>query len=75
MGTSGKPLEQLIYGKVCNVEVWRQRVASRGIDLICPYRKNRMRNLRCLATPWECYITMYRAFLHVTCLLIALRPL
>jgi transposase len=40
----GRPRKRpvrLIYDKACDSDPLRQRLAKRGIDLICPHRKNR----------------------------------
>lgn len=40
----GRPRQRpvrLIYDKACDSDPLRQRLAKRGIDLICPHRKNR----------------------------------
>jgi transposase len=100
-GRPRKRPERLIYDKACDSDALRKRLAKRGIDLICPHRKNRKKpplqdgrklrrykrrwkvertfawlgNFRRLVVRWERYITMYRAFVHVACLLITLRQL
>jgi hypothetical protein len=43
-GGRGRPRkgpERLIYDKACASEALRMRLAKRGIDVICPHRKNR----------------------------------
>jgi transposase len=45
-GGRGRPRkrpERLIYDKACDADPLRKRLARRGIDLICPHRKNRKR--------------------------------
>jgi transposase len=40
----GRPRKRpvrLIYDKACDSDALRKRLARRGIDLICPHRKNR----------------------------------
>jgi transposase len=100
-GRPRKRPERLIYDKACDADALRKRLARRGIELICPHRKNRTKaplqdgrklrrykrrwkvertfawlgNVRRVVVRWERYITMYRAFFHVACLLITLRQL
>jgi transposase len=45
-GRPRKRPERLIYDKACDSDALRTRLAKRGIDLICPHRKNRTRPLR-----------------------------
>jgi len=33
--------ERLLYNKACDSDMLRNRLAKRGIDLICPHRRNR----------------------------------
>jgi hypothetical protein len=40
-GRPRKRPKRLIYDKACDADPWRKRLAKRGIDLICPHRKNR----------------------------------
>jgi transposase len=40
-GRPRKRPERLIYDKACDADALRKRLARRGIDLICPHRKNR----------------------------------
>jgi transposase len=43
-GGRGRPRkrpERLIYDKACDSDALRKRLARRGIELICPHRKNR----------------------------------
>lgn len=43
---SGRPREKmprLIYDRACDSDPLRNRLAERGIDLICPHRKNRVK--------------------------------
>lgn len=42
-GRPRKRPERLIYDKACDSDALRQRLAKRGIDLICPHRKNRVK--------------------------------
>lgn len=35
--------DQLIYDKAADCDALRDRLAERGVDLICPHRKNRVR--------------------------------
>jgi transposase len=39
-GRPRKRPERLIYDKACDSDALRQRLTKRGIDLICPHRKN-----------------------------------
>jgi transposase len=100
-GRPRKRPERLLYDKACDADALRKRLARRGIELICPPRKNwtkaplqdgrKLRryqrrwkverpfawlgNVRRVVVRWERDITMYRAVLHVACLLITLRQL
>jgi transposase len=40
-GRPRKRPERRIYDKACDADALRKRLARRGIDLICPHRKNR----------------------------------
>jgi transposase len=40
-GRPRKRPERLIYDKACDADALRKRLARRGIDLMCPHRKNR----------------------------------
>jgi transposase len=40
-GRPRKRPERLIYDKACDSDALRTRLARRGIELICPHRKNR----------------------------------
>jgi transposase len=42
-GRPRKRPERLIYDRACDADPLRKRLARRGIDLICPHRKNRKR--------------------------------
>jgi transposase len=35
--------ERLIYDKACDSDPLRQRLARRGVELICPHRRNRVK--------------------------------
>lgn len=100
-GRPRKNPKRVIYDKACDADPLRKRLARRGIDLICPHRRNRVKpplqdgrklrrykrrwkvertfawlgNYRRLVVRWEYNMTVYRAFFHVACLLIALRQL
>ncbi len=59
----GRPRQKparLIYDKAADADALRQRLRSRGIDLICPHRRNRKRaslqdgrKLRCYKRRWK----------------------
>lgn len=98
-GRPRKNPPRLIYDKAADSDPLRDRLAKRGIDLICPHRENRKKpkkqdgrklrrykrrwkiersiawiaNFRRLVVRYERHITMFYAFVHVACLLIALR--
>lgn len=100
-GRPRKNPPRLIYDKAADSDPLRDRLAKRGIDLICPHRANRKKpkrqdgrklrrykrrwkiersiawiaNFRRLVVRYERQITMFYAFVHVACLLIALRQL
>jgi transposase len=42
-GRPRKRPERLIYDKACDSDALRGQLAKRGIELICPHRKNRKR--------------------------------
>lgn len=98
-GRPRKNPKRLIYDQAADSAPLRDRLAKRGIELICPHRKNRRKpkrqdgrklrrhkrrwkieraigwigNFRRLVVRYEREITMFFAFVHVACLLIALR--
>jgi transposase len=98
-GRPRKNPPRLIYDKAADSDPLRNRLARRGIDLICPHRTNRTKpkrqdgrklrrykrrwkiertigwiaNFRRLVVRYERKISMFCAFVHVACLLIALR--
>jgi transposase len=42
----GRPRQnptRVVYDKACDSDAWRQRLAKRGIDLICPHRRKRVK--------------------------------
>ena len=93
--------ERLILDRGYDSDPLRGRLAGRGIEMICPHRRNRKKpktqdgrplrrykrrwkvertfawlgNFRRLVVRYERYLSMYRAFFHVACLLITLRQL
>ena len=98
-GRPRKNPKRLIYDKAADSDPLRSRLAHRGIELICPHRRNRTKpkrqdgrklrrykrcwkieraiawiaNFRRLVVRYERQITMFYAFVHVACLLIAVR--
>jgi transposase len=42
-GRPRKKPERVIYDKACDADPLRQRLAKRGIELICPHRRNRVK--------------------------------
>jgi transposase len=100
-GRPRKNPTRLIYDKAADSDPLRDRLAKRGIELICPHRVNRTKpkrqdgrklrrykrrwkiersiawiaNFRRLVVRYERKITMFYAFVHVACLLIAVRQL
>jgi transposase len=42
-GRPRKNPERVIYDKACDSDALRKRLAKRGIELICPHRKNRVK--------------------------------
>ena len=93
--------ERLIADRAYDSDPLRRRLKQRGIQLICPHRKNRSKaptqdgralrryrrrwkiertfawlgNFRRLVVRYERRLSMYNAFFHVACLIIALRHL
>jgi len=91
----------LIADRAYDSDPLRDRLADRGIDLICPHRKSRkkakrqdgrklrryrrrwivertiawLQNFRRIMVRWEHKLLMYRAFVHMACLMIVLRKL
>jgi transposase len=100
-GRPRKNPTRLVYDKAADSDPLRDRLAKRGIELICPHRVNRTKpkrqdgrklrrykrrwkieraiawiaNFRRLVVRYERKITMFYAFVHVACLLIAVRQL
>jgi transposase len=100
-GRPRKNPRRIIADKGYDSDALRNRLARRGIDLICPYRKNKRRwprydgrkmrrykrrwtvertigwfqNFRRLTTRYDRSLTIYSAFFHMACLIIALRQL
>jgi transposase len=42
-GRPRKKPERVIYDKACDSDLLRQRLAKRGIELICPHRRHRVK--------------------------------
>ena len=100
-GRPRKRMPRLIADKGYDSDPLRKRLKQRGIDLICPHRRNRTKpklqdarklrryrrrykiertfawlgNFRRLVVRYDRLITVYRAFFHLACLMIALRQL
>jgi transposase len=98
-GRPRKNPKRLIYDKAADSDALRDRLQRRGMELICPHRKNRRKpkrqdgrklrrykrrwkiersiawiaNFRRLVVRYERKITMFYAFVHVACLMIAVR--
>ena len=99
---AGRPrsrFPRLIYDRAADSDPLRDRLAKRGIDLICPHRKNRKKpkrqdgrklrrykrryriertigwlsSFRRLVTRYERKSSMFRAFVHLACMLITVR--
>ena len=90
---------RLIYDRAADSDRLRDRLAQRGIDLICPHRINRIKpkrqderklrrykrryiiertiawlsSFRRLVTRYERKVKMFRAFVHLACMMITLR--
>ena len=43
LGRPRQKPERVIYDKACDLDALRQRLATRGIDLMCPHRRNRVK--------------------------------
>jgi transposase len=91
--------KRLIADRAYDSDAHRERLAKRGIELICPHRRGRKRpatqdgralrryrkrwkvervfawlgNYRRLLIRWERHVEIYRAFLHLACILITIR--
>jgi len=91
--------KRLIADRAYDSDPHRERLAQRGIELICPHRRGRKRpptqdgralrryrkrwkvervfawfgNFRRLVVRYERKITMFRAFIHLACILITIR--
>jgi len=100
-GRPRKNPTRLIYDRAADSDPLRKRLKRRGIELICPHRRNRTKpktqdgrklrrykrrwkiertfawlgNFRRLVVRWDRRITVYRAFIHLACLVIAMRQL
>lgn len=103
-GQPGRPRRnptRLIADRAYDSDPLRNWLKKRGIELVCPHRKNRKKpntqdgrplrryrkrwkiertiawlgNFRRLTTRYEHSATTYTAFVHIACLLIALRSL
>ncbi|WP_444902640.1 IS5 family transposase [Microbulbifer sp. SSSA007] len=94
-------IHRLVYDKAADSDPLRDSLLSRGIDLICPHRRNRKKvsrqdgrklrryarrwkvertfawlgNYRRLVIRWERYLSTYRAFFYIACMLITLKKL
>jgi len=94
---TGEP-DRLILDRAYDSDPLRDRLAKRGIEMICPHRSNRtkpnrqdgrrlrrykhrwivertiawLQNFRRIVVRWEHKLLMYRAFVHVACLMITL---
>jgi len=90
---------RLIADRAYDSDAHRERLAYRGIELICPHRRGRKRkatqdgrslrryarrwkvervfawfgNFRRLVVRYERKIAMFRAFIHLACILITIR--
>ena len=95
---NGDPV-RMILDLAYDSDAFRWRMAQRGIEVVCPHRRNRRRpalqdgralrryrrrwkierliawlgNFRRLVVRYERNILMYRAFVHMACLLIIAR--
>ena len=95
---NGDPV-RMILDLAYDSDAFRWRMAQRGIEVVCPHRRNRRRpslqdgralrryrrrwkiermiawlgNFRRLVVRYERNLLMYRAFVHVACLLIIAR--
>jgi len=97
-GRPRKNPERLIYDRAADSDTLRARLKRRGIELICPNRRNKkvktqdsrklrryrrrwkiertiawLQNFRRLVVRYERHTKMFRAFLHVACLVITVR--
>ncbi|WP_444901823.1 IS5 family transposase [Microbulbifer sp. SSSA007] len=94
-------IHRLVYDQAADSDPLRDSLLSRGIDLICPHRRNRKKpsrpdgrklkryarrwkvertfawlgNYRRLVIRWERYLSTYRAFFYIACMLITLKKL
>ena len=98
-GRPRKRFPRLIYDMAADSDPLRRRLKRRGIDLICPHRRSRVKpktqdgrklrryhrrwkiertnawlqDFRRVLTRFDREITMYSAFVHLACIIIAVR--
>ena len=89
----------LVADRAYDSDPLRDRLAARGLDLVCPHRQNRtkpkrqdgrklrryrsrwiiertiawLQNFRRVVVRWDKTISIYRAFVHVACIVILLK--
>ena len=96
---TGREPDTLVYDRAADSDPLRARLAQRGVDLVCPHRRNRVKpptqdgrklrrfarrwivertiawlqNFRRLVTRYERRLDIFHAFVHLACIVIALR--
>ena len=94
-----RSVETLVYDRAADSDALRERLAERGVELVCPHRRGRtkpptqdgralrryarrwiversiawLQNFRRLVTRYERKIEIFQAFVHLACIVIALR--
>ena len=92
-------IHPLVADRAYDSDPLRDRLAARGLDLVCPHRENRTRpkrqdgrklrryrsrwiiertiawlqNFRRIVVRWDKTISIYKAFVHVACIVILLK--
>jgi len=89
----------LVADRAYDSDKLRDRLAERGLDLVCPHRRNRkkpkrqdgrklrryrrrwivertiawLHNFRRIVVRWDRHVNIYKAFIHVACIMILVK--
>ena len=89
----------LVADRAYDSDNLRDRLAERGLDLVCPHRRNRkkpkrqdgrklrryrrrwivertiawLHNFRRIVVRWDRHVNIYKAFIHVACIMILVK--
>lgn len=95
----GDGIHPLVADRAYDSDPLRDRLAARGLDLVCPHRQNRtkpkrqdgrklrryrsrwiiertiawLQNFRRVVVRWDRTVSIYKAFVHVACIIILLK--